>query len=217
MTYKALLWIEGILGAGKTKLCDEVGQRLGLRILREPVEGNPYLALFYKDQKTHAFPMQMLLLGRRYAMQQLASYECTPAGSYAGAILDRSLSGDRVFAKMHMQCGNISRLDWETYEEIHSIMARSLLPPTLLIYIDAQPQVAYERMKKRNRDAEVNVTVDYLVKLRDGYRELLDEAEHGLLPWAHAVRTVRIPWDVDTATPAQWDHTAETIRDACRR
>jgi len=216
MQFKPLLWVEGVIGSGKTTLCRKVGQLLDLRVIEEPVDSNPYLKLFYRDQKTHAFPMQMLLLGRRYAMQQLASYECTAAGSHAGAILDRSLSGDRVFAKMHMEAGNISRLDWETYEELHNIMARSLLPPTLLVYIDVQPQTAYDRMKKRNRDAEMNVSLDYLIKLREGYKELLAEAERGLLPWAHAIRIIRIPWDPDTITDDQWRQTAATIKDACR-
>jgi deoxyadenosine/deoxycytidine kinase len=215
--YKPCIWVEGIIGCGKTTFSREVGSRLGLRVIEEPVETNPYLELFYKDQKTHAFGMQMLLLARRYAMQQLASYECTPAGNLAGAILDRSLSGDRVFAKMHRDSGNISELDWQTYEEIHSIMARSLLPPTLLVYLDVQPQTAYERMKKRNRGAEVNVGIDYLTKLREYYKGLIAEAERGLLPWAHAIHVMHISADVDTVTAAKWDHTAESIADRCRR
>ena len=86
----------------------------------------------------------------------------------------------------------------------------------MLVYLDAQVETAYNRMKKRNRQAEVNVPIDYLKKLRDGYVELIREAETGLLPWAHAVRVVRIPWDPDTLTDEAWQHTAETIRDACR-
>lgn len=215
MQFKPLIWVEGVIGCGKTTLCKKVGNRLGLRVIEEPVETNPYLELFYKDQRQYAFGMQMLLLGRRYAMQQLASYECTAAGNARGAILDRSLSGDRVFAKMHMQSGNISEIDWQTYEELHAIMARSLLPPTLLVFIDVQPETAYRRMQVRARGAESGVSLDYLVRLREGYRELL-AAERGLLPWAHAIRVARIPWDPDTLSEDQWDHTAQTIKDACR-
>lgn len=214
--FKPLLWVEGIIGCGKTTFSREVGKRLNLRVIEEPVDSNPYLAAFYKDPKAHAFGMQIHLLHRRYAMQQLASYECTTAGEYHGAVLDRSLSGDRVFARLHRDAGNISDLDWETYEMAYNIMARSLLPPTLLIFLDVQPKTAYERMQKRNRSVEAGVSLGYLVKLRDGYRTLISEAERGLLPWAHAIRTVRVPWDPDTLTEAQWEQTAETVRDACR-
>lgn len=216
MDFKPLVWLEGSISSGKTTMCRKVGEILGLRVLEEPVDSNPYLEKFYQDPKQFAFSMQIFLLHRRYAMQQLASYECTAASNYKGAILDRSISGDRVFAKMLLNSGHISQLDYNTYNECYSIMARSLLPPTLLVYIDVQPATAFARMKKRARGAEVNVSLDYLVKLREGYTEMIAEAERGLLPWAHAVRVVRIPWDVDTATDEQWMHTAQTIKDACR-
>jgi len=189
---------------------------LELRVIEEPVDSNPYLDLFYKDPKTYAFGMQIFLLHRRYAMQQLASYECTTAGQYAGAVLDRSLSGDRVFAKMHREAGNIHEIDWHAYEEAYSIMARSLLPPTLLIFLDVQPKTAFERMKQRNRGAEAGVAIEYLIKLREGYQALLHEAETGLMPWAHAVRVARLVWDPETISSGQWDAVSQTVKDACR-
>lgn len=158
----------------------------------------------------------MFLLHQRFAMQQLASYEATGVGGSEGAILDRSLSGDRVFAKMHMAAGNIDPLDWETYEMSYGIMARNLLPPTLLVFLDVQPETAYERMKRRNRSEEAGVPLDYLRALRDGYQELLHEAESGLLPWAHAVRVSRMVWEPDTLTSKQWDSVAQTVKDMCR-
>lgn len=211
-----LIWVEGIIGAGKTTFAREVARRLDLRLIEEPVESNPYLEPFYQNPKRYAFGMQVLLLHRRYAIQQLASLEATGVGGFQGAILDRSLSGDRVFAKLHRQEGNIGELDWRTYEEAYGIMCRTLLPPTLMVYLDIQPETAHARMVKRSRDAEAGVPVEYLKKLRDGYQELIAEAEQGLLPWAHAVRVCRIPWDADTLGQEQWDAVAETVRGACR-
>lgn len=219
--YKPLIWCEANLGAGKTTFCRKMSERLHLRVIEEPVgngEGidNPYLEKFYKDPAKYSFPMQIFLLHQRYAMQQLASYEATGVGGYNGAILDRSLSGDRVFAKILMQDGFIDPLDFQTYETAYSIMCRSLLPPTLLIFLDVQPKTAYERMKKRNRAAESNVSLEYLTKLHKGYQELLEEAEKGLLPWSHAVRICRIPYDFDVHTEQEWDSIALTIKSACR-
>lgn len=216
MRFHPLIWVEGIIGAGKTTFSKEVAKRLNLWLVEEPVESNPYLGLFYQDQKKYAFGMQVHLLHRRYAMQQLASYIAAGTTMYKGAILDRSLSGDRVFAKMHMEAGNIEEIDWHTYEMAYDVMCRSLLPPTILIFLDIQPETAYQRVLKRKRPEEDGVPLDYLVKLRKGYNELLQEAEHGLLPWAHAVKVHRFLWDPDTISAAQWDATASTVRESCR-
>jgi deoxyadenosine/deoxycytidine kinase len=216
MRYRPLIWVEGIIGAGKTTFARAVAKRLELRLIEEPVEDNPYLEKFYQDPKRYAFGMQVHLLHRRYAIQQLASFEATGAGGYGGAILDRSLSGDRVFAKLHRDAGNIDQLDWETYKDAYNIMARTLLPPTLLVFLDIQPETAFARMQKRDRKAEAGVPLDYLKKLHDGYQELLEEAESGLLPWAHVVRVCRIPWDPDTVTTEQWDRVAQTVKGSCR-
>lgn len=215
--FRPLIWVEGIIGAGKTTFAREVGKRLNLRMIEEPVETNPYLERFYKEPKKWATMMQIFLLHKRYGMQQLAAWEATGIGGVDGSILDRSLSGDRVFARLHMECGNIDPLDWETYEMAYNYMARNLLPPTLLVFLDVQPQTAYDRMKKRNRGAEVGVPLEYLTKLRRGYTDLLREAEGGLMPWAHAVRVSRIVWDPDTTSDKQWDAVSQTIADMCRR
>lgn len=211
-----LLWVEAIIGAGKTTFCREVGQRLNLRVIEEPVKENPYLEDFYKDEKRWAFSMQMFLLERRKLMQQLAAIEATGIGGYQGAILDRSISGDRVFAKMHMRKGNIHPRDWNTYEESYDGACRTLLPPTKLIFLDVQPETAWERMKKRDRAAEAAVPLSYLEELREGYQELLEEAETGLLPWGHAVKVTKLIWDPVNDTP-NWDRIAATIRDSCQR
>lgn len=217
--YQPLIWVEGIIGAGKTTFSREVGKRLGLRVIEEPVEAqdNPYLEAFYKDPKRFAFGMQVFLLHKRYMMQRMAADEATGICGAKGAILDRSLSGDRVFAKLHMKAGNIEELDWKTYEMAYNFMARNLLPPTLLIFLDVQPQTAFDRMKKRNRAAEAGVPLDYLKELRDGYYDLLREAENGLMPWSHAVRVSRMVWEPETTTPTQWDAVASTVRDMCRK
>ncbi len=105
--FKPIIWIEGNIGAGKTTLSHILEKELGYRGFYEPVDSNPYLQDFYEDPKRWAFPMQIEMLHRRYAMQQLAAYECTAYSEYHGAIIDRGLPGDRVFAKIHTDEGNI--------------------------------------------------------------------------------------------------------------
>jgi len=216
-----LLWVEGIVGAGKTTFCRNIGPLLNLRVIEEPVATNPYLKRFYQDPKKYAFPMQICLLALRAKMQQLAMWEASGVGRYNGAMLDRSLSGDRVFAKQHARNGNISRLDWWTYEQAYDAFCRPIAPPVRLIYLIVDPECALERIQRRkvedpeNRACESAITLDYLKSLRDGYDELMEEAEHGLLPWGNAVKINRMHWDPMGGEP-RWDLIARSLQVECQ-
>ena len=192
-----VVWVEGIIGSGKSTLTYTLAKALDLRALMEPVDSNPYLEKFYEDPKRHAFPMQIDLLHRRYAMQKLAAFEATTEGGHRGAILDRGLPGDRVFAKLHRNAGNMSQLEWETYERAYMIMSCSLIPPSLLIYLDVEPEIALRRIQTRARDAESGMDLEYLRSLRAGYLDLLVEIEAGKHAWSRGMTVTRVAWNTD--------------------
>lgn len=189
-----VIWVEGIIGAGKSTLADMLSKSLGIRVFHEPVDSNPYLEKFYKDPKRWAFPMQIHLMHDRYAMQKEAAYGSTRGN---GAILDRGMPGDRVFCKLHMLTGNIDELEWNTYEKAYEVMACSLTPPSLLIFLDVEPDVALERVKTRNRGVETGITLKYLTDLRKGYLDLMCEIESGVHSWSKGMEVRRLPWNMD--------------------
>jgi deoxyadenosine/deoxycytidine kinase len=189
--------VEGIIGAGKSTLTQKLAEGLNFRPIFEPVNSNPYLERFYEDPKRWAFSMQMELLYRRYNMQQLAAREATHCDEYKGAILDRGMPGDRVFCKLHMLEGNIDPLEWITYLNAYEVMACSLTPPSLLLFLDVEPEVALERVRARNREAESSVDLEYLTKLRKGYLDLMCEIESGDHGWSRGMDVRRLPWNID--------------------
>ena len=197
MPYGPILWIEGIIGAGKTELTKKIAEALGLRPIFEPVDSNPYLESFYEDPKRWAFPMQIELLHRRYAMQKLAAYEATMNGGYKGAVLDRGLPGDRAFARLHRLSGNMSELNWQTYERAYDAMTCSLTPPSLLLFLDVEPETAHERVRNRARSAERSIPIKYLQDLRKGYMDLLVEIKSGQHAWSRGMEVMTIPWNSD--------------------
>jgi deoxyadenosine/deoxycytidine kinase len=199
--YGSVVWIGGLIAAGKTTLSQIIAESLNLRPLFEPVDSNPYLESFYQEPKRWAFPMQIHLLHCRYAMQKTAAFEATMNGGYKGAVLDRGMPGDRVFARLHMEAGNMSELEWKTYEKAYDIMVCSLIPPSVILYLDVEPEIAFERVKNRKRNAEVNMTLDYLRDLRKGYLDLLVEIESGNHAWSRGMEVIRVPWNVDNQSP----------------
>lgn len=200
--FKPIIWVEGNIGCGKTTFTEILANILKFRAFYEPAEDNPYLGMFYADPKKWAFPMQIYLLHRRYAMQQLAAYECTVLSDYKGAILDRGLPGDRVFAKIHTDDGNIEQMDFDTtYELAYNIMARTLTPPSLLIYLKATPEKCFERTQKRAREQETKMPTEefktYLGRLHLYYEELIEEVKLGGHAWSQGIQVMELDWNAD--------------------
>lgn len=194
---KPNLWVEGLIAAGKSSLTARLEKALGYRTFPEPVADHGLLELFYHDQKRWAFALQIEMLRRRWDIHRLAMMECR-AGTYPGTILDRGLPGDRVFAWMHHQSGNLHSLEWQTYEALYSeFMSVPHMQPTALVYLDVSPETALRRIRKRARPSEEKITLDYLISLGEAYRRLLDEIESGRHAWSRGLQILRVAWSED--------------------
>lgn len=205
-----VIFLEGNIGAGKSTAARKLGELLGFRVLDEPID-EELLTHFYEDQKRWAYPLQVAMLHSRWRIQMLAAVE------EPGAIVDRSLWGDMVFARLHMEAGNIHPIEWRTYMRAVKNMCLVLFPPTLLVYLTADPQTCMERIRRRNRPQESNITVEYLEHVETGYNRLIEEAKTAFYPWSHAVEIMPIPWDVDTTTDEEWRRVARTVEKAIAR
>lgn len=191
---KPVIWIEGLIAAGKSRLTDQLAKGLGYRAFPEPVADKGYLELFYQDPQRWAFSLQVEMLRRRREIHQLAMLECR-CGNVKGCLLDRGMPGDRAFAWLHYQAGNIHKLEWETYEALYSdFMSIPHLQPTMLLYLDVTPEVALERIQGRARPGEQAIQLNYLSDLTVAYRELLREIESGKHPWANGMQVIKVPW-----------------------
>lgn len=196
MKPQPILWIEGIIGAGKSTLTETLATQLGLKPYYEPVQSNPYLDDFYKDPSRWAFAMQVHLLRYRYGVQKISGMESLLG--HGGAILDRGLPGDRVFAKQNFLMGHMSRMEWDTYEGLYNMFAIDVRAPSLLLFLDVSPKTAFCRLKSRGRECEeFGVDLGYLEFLREGYLDLLREVESGNHVWSQGMSILHWPWDGD--------------------
>src|SRR5277367_3948639 len=92
-----LIIVEGNIGAGKSSITKAIAEKLKAHAMYEPVESNPYLDDFYKDQKRWALEMQYWLMAKRFKMHEEAIEHIMTTGQ--AVIMDRSIYGDAVFAK----------------------------------------------------------------------------------------------------------------------
>jgi deoxyadenosine/deoxycytidine kinase len=179
--------------------------------MKEPVADNPYLAPFYSDPKQFAYAMQIYLLHRRVGIQKLAAAEALYSDRWDGAIIDRSVFGDRVFAEEHYRVGNISDLDMHAYDIAYESMRQLLFPPTVLVFLDVMPETALARIQERGRDVEGRIDLAYLENLSRGYHKLIKRARDGNYPWSHCLRVLEVTWDPNTRSEKEWDAVAKNL------
>lgn len=158
----------GTIGAGKTSLCkalqkviiEKQGRCEGLW---EPVETNPLLTLYYKDKYRYAFSMQIYMLNKRFEQQKLAQ---SLALSGVSCVQDSSLFGDSCFVEMLRKDGILCEEEVEVYSELFANMAREIMYPSLVVYLDCPADVAKKRVIKRGRECEKDIDVGYLAALK---------------------------------------------------
>lgn len=168
MAIKNYIVIDGMAGVGKSYLAKRLAEE-GFTPYLEPVIENPFLELFYHDRKMYAFHSQLYFLLKGYQFTEEAM-NCN------NAAVDRSLYGHGVFAKMLFNEGSLNNNEYEMYQEYFQLLSEVLLPPNLLVYLDADTDVILERIKKRGREFELKVPVEYWEQLnQECKRYFLDE------------------------------------------
>lgn len=207
---RPLIWVEGMIGAGKTTAVKYLAESLDLKPFYEPVEENPYLEDFYRDPKSWAFAMQIHILQMRAFTHHQAAYECV-MGQQKGAILDRGMLGDCVFAEANVLLGNIAPLEMATYRNLHDMFVCQVRPPAILLYLDVSVDTALRRIRSRHRECESGISRQYLSQLHSLYRNMLGAMLNPTLdisgkypastirphPWARTMQTVVIDWNED--------------------
>jgi deoxyadenosine/deoxycytidine kinase len=210
---KPLVIVEGNIGAGKSTAAQQIAQRLNYRLLHEPVD-EEFLGAFYADMKRFSFAYQVKMLHERWAMQMSAASETMVNGGFDGAMLDRSLWGDYVFATKLFKDGFIHVEEYKIYCTAVRNMSMVLWPPTLLLYLNAQPETCLQRVQERDRPQEKGLTLEYLQGIHAGYLDLIKQSKTGRFPWSHAVQVIPVPWDPQTVSELEWDQVASMVKEA---
>jgi deoxyadenosine/deoxycytidine kinase len=120
------------------------------------------LSKFYKNPAKHAFAFQVMAFSTRLtilreAIQQNPDVEII--------LCERSLDADKeIFAKMLYDDGVIEDTDYQIYNMFYNEITKQPEVKQLsgVIYINADPEVSFERTKIRARDSESTITLGYL-------------------------------------------------------
>ena len=155
--------IEGPIGAGKTTLAQILVDRMGGRLVAEPVEENPFLAPFYEDRRKHAFQAQIFFLLSRFQQQQ-GLYQQDLFGQVT--VADYLFAKDRIFAAL-----NLSPDELALYQQIYALLGGRTVKPDLVVYLQARQDVLLARIRRRARAFERHMDPDYLGALARAYND----------------------------------------------
>lgn len=175
--------VAGIIAAGKSTLTTSLADLLEYEKYMEPVETNPYLTDFYADMARWGGIMQLHLLHARYGAHKniLSRSE--------GAVQDRTIYEDQIFANLLHKAGFLSDREMATYQMSLINLTCDLTPPDVIVYLRVNPEIALHRIRdKRRRKAEQGITLEYLSGLNEGYEEFIRDI-------AGKTRVIELAWN----------------------
>jgi deoxyadenosine/deoxycytidine kinase len=163
--------VEGPIGVGKTSLARLLATELNARLILEEVEENPFLARFYEDAEKYALPVQLYFLLTRYNQQRALSQQDLFTQA---TVSDYLFAKDRIFAAQ-----NLADDELALYDNVYRLLDERMAKPDLVVFMSARIEVLAERLRKRNRDFERDISMEYLEGISAAYRDFFfyyDEA-----------------------------------------
>jgi deoxyadenosine/deoxycytidine kinase len=164
MTKRYLVALAGNIGVGKSTLTRLLADHLDWTPFYEAVDDNPYLLDFYRNMREWSFHSQIFFLSRRLRCQrQILTHP-------HNVVQDRSIYEDaEIFATNLYQRGNMCQRDYQVYHTLYEEFAQLLPRPNLVVYLKASVPTLIERIHRRGRDFEREVSPLYLQQLNELY------------------------------------------------
>lgn len=177
--------IEGNIGTGKSTFLKKLNEDLNCDIIYEPLEqwidtkdqnGKNILDHFYKDTNRWCFTFQVNALITR-------SISINKPQESKYRFVERSVFTDKhVFAENSFKSGNMNQIEMDLYNKYFDwIQEHFETKPDGIIYLRADPETSYERIKKRSRDEESIIPLDYIKQIHEKHENWLQNENNVLI------------------------------------
>ena len=191
--------IEGNIGSGKSTLIknlNNVLEKYSRSLIQEPVKSwqlfsekntetdieTNILDNFYKDKKRWAYTMQSVaFLTRTYWLMNSLSVEIK--------LSERSIFTDYdIFGKMCYENKDMSEIEKQIYDFWFKWLLKLSkettykIEPDAFIYLKTSPEKCFERIQKRGREEEKEVTVEYITKVHEYHEKFIQKLYDNNIP-----------------------------------
>ncbi|MCM3791403.1 deoxynucleoside kinase [Domibacillus indicus] len=159
-----MIVVEGTVGAGKSTLSHLISDHFHIPVFEEL--GNPdtekLLDRFYGERSRWSFTTQIHFATERWQMiKHISEQRC--------GVLDRSIFGDQIFAKLLSEDGSMTPEEYRIYEKLLAAIVETTRAPDLLVYLQCDTERAKERIDRRGRGLESKVEMKYWERLNEKY------------------------------------------------
>lgn len=162
MPPRTIIYVEGIIGAGKSTFINELSKRIPSIVThQEPVDSWVRCGIFnrfYSDMKRWATSFQLkVLFDKVRAINSMTD----DAGIH---VVERSVYSDACFVNTVYKFGFVDDFEYALIEEARNTCEVKHLPDAI-IYIRPDLDTCMTRATSRGRDGENNVTREYQMEL----------------------------------------------------
>lgn len=158
--------IEGNIGAGKTSLANILSTKYNAVLALEEFADNSFLAQFYNNPERWAFPLELSFLAERY--QQLKQKQEEQIIHESLLVTDYLFEKSLLFAKVNLQGSEL-----DLFNRFYSLMKPNLKAPDLVLYLSKSTDALMTNIRKRGRDFEKEISIDYLSQVSAEYENYL--------------------------------------------
>ncbi|XP_060110300.1 thymidine kinase 2, mitochondrial [Heteronotia binoei] len=171
---KTFICIEGNIASGKTTCLDYFANNSDIEVLTEPVSkwrnvrGHNPLGLMYQDASRWGLTLQT------YVQLTMLDQHTRPMTSPI-RMMERSIhSAKYIFVENLYRSGKMPEVDYAVLTEWFEWIIKNLdVSMDLIVYLQTSPETCYERLKRRCREEEKVIPVQYLEAIHQLYEEWL--------------------------------------------
>lgn len=162
--------VAGILGSGKTTVAKLLAHELGFALVEDAFETNAFLPLFYKDPHRWAFHNQLFYLHDTVRQNKVVREML----EHTSVVHDEAIYQHYfTYSKAQLALGNMLPTEFALYDRYAQVFWKDAPTPDLIIQLDASVPVLAERIRKRSRDFEQEIDMQYLETLSGLQKEWL--------------------------------------------
>ncbi|TLS35008.1 deoxynucleoside kinase [Pseudalkalibacillus caeni] len=170
MSFTPFVAVEGPIGVGKTSLSKAISERYQYKYYGEIVEENPFLGKFYENIEEWSFQTEMFFLCHRYKQMEEIERELSLNNPI---IADYHIFKNRIFAKQ-----TLNQKHFAKYMDVYDILTEGMPKPNVIIYLNASLDTLLNRITKRGRQIEKDISPRYLERLSADYEAFMEEFEY---------------------------------------